>query len=301
MKRIWLCIVLTICISSILNSQPITPSHVILIGIDGMLGEGLRASKTPAIDSLAKAGCISWKTRSVMPSVSAPNWSAILSGAGPEQTGVTNNAWTFGKHSLEPTERDQTGYFPTVFSVLKIQMPEAKTCMFYDWDWLGQYINNSLVTKMELLTGYQNVTNSALAYITAEKPLFSFIYYGHPDEVGHEKGFMTEEYKQSLNDIDKEVGKIVKAVKKAGMFEKTVFIIVTDHGGVDKSHGGETPAEMEIPWIIEGPGMRKGKVLTKPNDNMNTAMTIILMLNLTPPESWVARPVFEAFDLQGPE
>ena len=300
MKRTFLILIAFIFHAGICFSQTGAPSHVILIGIDGMLTDGLRTSNTPAIDSLYKAGCISWNTRCVMPSVSAPNWSSILSGAGPEQTGVTDNTWSFGQHVLNPVERDPEGYLPSVFNVIKTQKPESKTCMFYDWDWLGKYINKSMVSKMELLTGYQNVTTAAVEYITAEKPLFSFVYYGHPDEVGHEKGFMSDDYKKALNDIDKEVGKIVKAVKKAGMYPNTVFMIVTDHGGVNNNHGGLSQAEMEIPWIIKGPGFRKGKVLTKPNNNMNTAMTIVLMLNLSPPESWVAQPVFEAFDLQGP-
>lgn len=282
-----------------IGQQPM-PSYVVLIGIDGLMTDGLKKSYVPNIDTIIRQGCVSYTTRSVMPSLSCPNWAAILSGAGPEQTGVTDNNWTFGNHELPPVDKDAYGYFPSIYRVIREQKPEAKTCLFTDWDWITKYVNHFWVNKMEVIDGNQEITSKAIDYITTQRPLFSCILYKYADETGHSKGYMGEEYRKAISDLDKEIGKIVMALKKAKMYEKTLIVIASDHGGKEKNHGGLSRAEMEVPWIAKGPGLRKNVVLSRPNDNMNTATTIVLLLNLTPPDSWVGRPVFEAFDVQGP-
>jgi len=300
MKKIILIILVLGCINT-LNAQQQSPTNVILIGIDGMMGEALRKAYVPNIDSIKQQGVISWNTRCVMPSLSAPNWAAILSGAGPEQTGVTDNDWTFEKHELAPVDKDAYGYFPSIYRVIRDQRRDAKTCLFTQWDWISKYINRFWVSKMEVVAGNQEITKKAVDYIVAQKPLFSFIQYDGVDEAGHQKGYMSEEYLKALTAVDTEIGKIVRALKNAGMYEQTLIVIVSDHGGKGKNHGGLSKEEMEVPWIAKGPGLHKNRVLKRPNDTMNTAMTIVLLLNLTPPDSWTGRPVYEAFDVQGPE
>lgn len=81
-------------------------------------------------------------------------------------------------------------------------MPKAVTAMFYDWDWLGTYsVNKKLISKEQYIQGHVMVTSIALNFIKKEKPVFTFIYYGHPDETGHSKGFNTKEYYQSITSM----------------------------------------------------------------------------------------------------
>lgn len=80
------------------------------------------------------------------------------------------------------------------------------------------------------------------------------------------------------------------------MLEKTIIIITSDHGGVGKGHGGATMAEVEIPWIIKGPGILPAKELNKFVNIYDTAATVAYIFGLTPPDCWIAKPVLEAFD-----
>lgn len=269
--------------------------RVILIGIDGVSAEGFQYSNTPVMNNLISQGAVSLKTRGVMPTVSAPNWATILSGAGPEQHGVTSNSWSLINQGFEPTAKDADGYFTSIFSLIRKQMPKAVTAMFYDWDWLGTYVNKMLISKEQFIQGHVMVTSIALNYIKKEKPVFTFIYYGHPDETGHSKGFNTKEYYQAINDIDTEIGKIIAGLQEAKMFQNTTLIITSDHGGIGFGHGGESMTELEVPWIITGPGIRKNVLLEMPNDNLNTAPTVARILNLKTPTEWIGRPVSEAF------
>ena len=45
---------------------------------------------------------------------------------------------------------------------------------------------------------------------------------------------------------------------EAGILDKSVIVITSDHGGIDKGHGGITMAEMRTPLIIWGKGVKKG-------------------------------------------
>ncbi len=269
--------------------------RVILIGIDGVSSEAFQYSNTPVMNSLISQGVISLKTRGVMPTVSAPNWASILSGAGPEQHGITSNDWSLINQGFEPTVKDADGYFTSIFTLIRKQMPKAITAMFYDWDWLGTFVNKKLISKEQYIQGHVMVTSIALNFIKKEKPVFTFIYYGHPDETGHSKGFNTKEYYQSINDIDTEIGKIVASLRETKMIQNTTLIITSDHGGVGFGHGGESIIELEVPWLISGPGIKKNALLEMPNDHVNTALTIARILGLKTPIEWIGRPVNEAF------
>jgi hypothetical protein len=54
--------------------------------------------------------------------------------------------------------------------------------------------------------------------------------------------------------------------------------------------------EIEIPWIIAGPGIRQGYEIKKPVNTYDTAATIALLFKLAPPEAWIARPVTDALE-----
>ncbi|MBK7031369.1 MAG: alkaline phosphatase family protein [Bacteroidales bacterium] len=280
---------------SVLQSQTI--KHVLLIGLDGVSSEGFQYALTPVMDDLISKGCLSLKTRAVLPTVSAPNWATILSGAGPEQHGVTSNEWSMNNQPYEPTIKDDAGYFTSIFTVIKKQQPKAITGMFYDWDWIGSFINPVYLNENKFITGYQKVTSAARDFIKQQKPLFTFVYYGHPDEVGHQIGHGTPEYFQSINDVDTEIGKLITTLKETGLYASTCILVVSDHGGIGKGHGGESKIELEVPWIISGPGIAKNKILNGPNDQANTAPTITKTLALKTPVEWIGRPNKDAFAL----
>ena len=119
-------------------AAPKRAKRIVLISLDGICVAGFKQAKTPHLDALLAEGVLSTKTRVVMPSVTFPNWTSHLTGSGPEQHGVTDNAWTVSKHKLPAIEKDNEGYYPSVFSVLKEAMPQIKTAFYYNW---GPLIN----------------------------------------------------------------------------------------------------------------------------------------------------------------
>lgn len=268
---------------------------VILIGIDGMSNPGLQRASTPNIDELIRQGATSLSTRAVMPTISGPNWASHLLGAGPVQHGVTMNGWTPATTILTPTETDEQGFFPSVFSVIREQDPGAVTGFVYDWKDLGYIFDTEKISKVAYTGSHHESIEVITPWIIEQQPDFTFIYMGYPDEVGHEYKWESEEFIRSLGEVDGVLGILFDVLKEAGLFDQTIFIVASDHGGIDYGHGGVSMEEVVIPWIISGPGTIRDKLIEQPNDVFNTASTIIHLLGLEQPYSWIGRPVSGAF------
>ena len=103
-----------------------TQAHVVVIGVDGMSPDGIRHAETPHLDALMAGGAYSFKARGVLPTSSSPNWASMINGAGPEQHGMTSNAWQLDHYSIEPTATGIGPVFPTVFDLMRQQKPQAK-------------------------------------------------------------------------------------------------------------------------------------------------------------------------------
>ncbi len=293
MKKLVLLIFLFIPLAAISQQKG---GKVILIGIDAMSTDGFQTARIPNLMELVRNGAISIHSRGVMPTVSSPNWEAILTGVGPEQNGVTKNGWKLNNRTIQPAVADKEGYFPSVFTVIRQSRPEAKTAMFYDWPDLGVILNTKDITHSEFDSSTEEVYTKAISYIVTEKPDLAFVYTKKVDAAGHGSGHGTPEYLAAIEEVDRNIGRLLDAVKKAGVYSEYTFIVVADHGGVGKGHGGESMAEIEVPWIIEGPGIIRNAMISQPNDNFNTTPTIAYILGIKAPDYWIGRVVYGAFE-----
>jgi predicted AlkP superfamily pyrophosphatase or phosphodiesterase len=276
---------------------PSLAKQVIIIGIDGMGAQGFLNADIPNLKQLAKEGALTLHARNVMPTVSKPCWGSILMGAGPEQHGVTSNAWLVTKHTLEPMAKDANGYFPSIFSVIRKNVPDAEMGIFFDWPELADIFNAKYLNELVPTKNMGETFALSIPYIVEKKPRLVFLYIGHPDEVGHDKGYASSEFYQSLAQVDGKIGELVAALKAAGSYDQAHILIVADHGGVEKGHGGETMLEVEVPWIISGPGVVRGVIISQPVNIYDTASTVLYLFHLVQPPEWTGRPVLGAFSV----
>jgi predicted AlkP superfamily pyrophosphatase or phosphodiesterase len=270
--------------------------HFVVIGVDGLSPDGVKKAKVPVLERLRKEGASTLHARGVMPTVSSPNWASMIMGAGPEQHGITSNEWEPGKGEITPTFTGPGGTFPTVFGLLRAQRPGAKIACFHDWDGFARLFEKSVADRVEHPKGAEQTVDRAVAYIKDERPTFTFIHLDLVDDAGHTHGHGTPQYYQSVEEADRLIGRVLDGLKQAGIAERTVVLVTSDHGGKGKGHGGSTMGELEIPWIISGPGVARGKEILTPVNTYDTAATIAYVLGLTPPECWIARPVRQAFE-----
>lgn len=269
--------------------------HIIVIGIDGMSPNGIQKASTPTLDMMIQNGAATMHARSVLPSSSSSNWASMIMGADTEQHGVTSNGWEKFDHQLPPVVVTENGTFPTIFTLFKDQRPEAHVGAIYDWDGFGSLFEKEDVDFHIDGDHEDKTTQAAVDYIKKNTPTFTFVHLDHVDHAGHAQGHGTPDYYKSVEKADSLIAKIVDATKEAGIFEKTMFIVSADHGGLGFGHGGESLAEMEIPFILYGAGIKKGYKIEETVYQYDNAATVAYAMGLQTPQAWIGRPVKGAF------
>ncbi len=266
--------------------------HVVLIGSDGLGAYAFEKAKVPNMRKLMDGGSYSLQARSVLPSSSAVNWASMIMGSGSELHGYTE--WGSKTPELPSRILGKEGIYPSIFSLLHEQLPEEKMGVSYSWGGIGYLFEKNLVDLDFNGKSDSATTQTAIEFITNEKPALTFIHFDQPDGAGHGIGHDTQEYYQEVEKIDALVGQIIEALEENGIMEETVIILSSDHGGVNKGHGGKSLLEVEIPWIIYGKDIpAKGK-LNSSIVTYDTGATIAWLLGLEQPQFWTGRPVMEA-------
>lgn len=275
--------------------------HVVVIGVDGLGPIGIEEADTPHIDALIAAGAHSFSARGVMPTSSAPNWASMIMGAGPEQHGIISNPPWFPKQErFDPVVKGADGrQFPTMFAVIHEQRPELVTAIVYDWDGFLALFERKLVDVVVNGKLEEDTAEQAQKVILEHKPHLLFVHLDNVDHALHGEGFATPPYFQEVEKADRLIGDIIGAIEVAGIREKTLILVTSDHGGNGRSHGGNTNDEITIPWIIQGPKVRAAADLSAtPINTYDTAATVLNIFGLTPPRAWTGRPVLEAFEVK---
>jgi len=261
-------------------------SHVLIIGVDGLSADGVRNATTPNIHKLMDRGAWTLKSRGVMPTVSSPNWMSLLSGAGPEMHGVHSNEWERFNFKIAPACKGPEGIFPGIFGVIRTQRPKATLAAIHDWKGFGRLVEKESVSHVQHVLGSPAATAAAIAYWKEHKPLLLFVHLDDVDHAGHGKTWEGPEYKAAVEVIDGLIGQLTGAVP----LDRTLIVLVADHGGAGTKHGSDTTNELEVPLIFAGPGMAKGEITGRPR-NIDMAPTVLKALGLKSHPCWEGAPL----------
>ncbi len=256
------------------NKTTINTPRVLVLGIDGMGSHFLDSAKTPHFDEIAKNGAYTFKARTIMPSVSAPAWSSFFTGATVERHGVGGNSWTVDNKVLEPVYKGKHDMFPTIFGEIREHAPDAKIGAVYHWGSIGNLIEKGVCDFSVHAEPECETTKKACELLESEKPDFMFVHLDHVDHAGHHGGYRSDEYAMSIEKADSLVGVFIDKLKELNMMEETTVFVISDHGGINKGHGGSSPDEMVVPFYIYGKGVKKGYEIPHPVFTYDLAPTI---------------------------
>lgn len=273
-------------------------SHVLLIGIDGWGAYSVpKAHDIPNLQRLMSDGCYTLKKRSVLKSESAINWASMFNGAPTEMHGYTN--WNSRVPEIPSAAVNSHNIYPTIYSIIREQMPNAETGCIAEWDGIKYLVDSLSINYVDVANNYEKddtqLTRMAETYIKAKKPTFLAVCYDQIDHVGHAIGHDTPDYYNVLANIDRQVGRLVQALKDAGIYDDTVIMVTADHGGIGRSHGGQTLMEMEVPFIICGKNIKSGQLITDTMIRYDTAATIAEVFGLKRPQCWRGVPMYSVF------
>jgi len=186
--------------------------------------------------------------------------------------------------------------FPTIFGVLRQQRPKAKVACVHDWDGFGRLLEARAMDVLENVKGSPATARRAIEVIRKNKPTFLFVHFDDVDHAGHTYGWKSPEFFAAVEQIDALIGDLLAGLSEAGIRNRTIVIMTADHGGKGKGHGDATMEEIEIPWVLNGPGIAAGHEIKAPVNTYDLAPTIAWIFGLRPPSCWIGKPVQEAFN-----
>lgn len=270
--------------------------HVFIISFDQGDPDLIQKSPMPTFHSMAAEGAHDWSAYTIVPSITLPSHTSMLTGVGPQAHQILWNSY-----------KPENGLVkvPTIFSLAKQR--GLTTAMF-----VGKEKFEHLILPDSLDTFAWPKTNNdaqAVAKLFAEqvgtlKPNLCFIHFRDPDTAGHAYGSKSPEKVQALADCDVALKTIKDAIEAAGLTKSSVMILTADHGSHDEkdkngkiigTHGTAEPSDVTIPWIAWGKGVKKDFNITAPVIQYDTAATALWLLGVPLPESFWGRPVKSAF------
>ena len=242
-------------------SQVADPTHVLLIGVDGVnMSKVLQYAydePTSGFRILMDEGVTGTTSFVGHTTLSGPSWSTILTGAWDDKTGVFNNIF-------EPAPYNS---WPTVINLIEYNEPDIDTAVFANW----QYINDIAEAG-----GYPADVNDFVPFDTswedtddlvvdetielinntsASDSAFIFSYQVAVDEAGHEAGGDSPEYRAALINTSENIAAIMAAIdawEAANPGQQWTVISTTDHGHQPQAgfgHGFQSPPETAS-WVI---------------------------------------------------
>ena len=103
------------------------------------------------------------------------------------------------------------------------------------------------------------MTAQLLTRLDTAPPNLAMIHYAATDGAAHESGFLSQEYLDTLTEVDGLIGQILDAVEADPALAETTVIVTTDHGGSGFEHGTPTSAvNYTIPMFVWGDGVSEG-------------------------------------------
>lgn len=226
-----------------------TYKYVAVIGIDGM-GKFNSQTETPNLDRIFEKGAVAWSAISQNPTISAQNWGAMLLGATPLAHKLTNSSI-----SNEPYTNDA---LPSVFRIIRENDPNCYLASVCNWNPINHGIVENGLGVEKLTADNDKELVPLIIECVMKKPKFLFVQLDDVDGAGHSGGYGTEKHYEEIRRADGYTGRIYEAYREAGILDDTLFIVISDHGGVRNGHGGYTDTEKYVFLGVSGKDVKEG-------------------------------------------
>ncbi len=222
------------------GTQAGRPEHVILVDWDGFDSDYLGRAPTPNIDSLAERGSLS-VAESIYPTISNPARASMSTGAYPERHG--NAAYFFDDGAGEAVGETR---FLAAETIVQALAAKGRTTAAVQWYMVqdhgasygdpehlyvrpGGLFERRVDEAVEILHG--RPVDSGGEMVTVPKvPDFLAVYGADLDAFGHLEGPDSPNIVSLVAQLDRQLGRIVQAAKDVGIYERTAFILTSDHG-----------------------------------------------------------------------
>nr|XP_017530978.2 ectonucleotide pyrophosphatase/phosphodiesterase family member 7-like [Manis javanica] len=218
-------------------------NKLLLISFDGFRWDYDQDVDTPNMDRLALQGVKAKYLTPPFVTMTSPSHFTTISGRWIEDHGVIHNMMfnteTNLKHSFKTTQNKTEWWDNGVLPLwITAQRQGRKTASFHypggGAKYKGEAVQRSLVESYthpnSNETEWRENIDIVMNWFTKEDFDFVTLYYGEPDNVGHQFGPETENRRMIIQQIDRTIGYLVETIERYSLTEHLNVIITSDHG-----------------------------------------------------------------------
>jgi len=298
-----------------------TRPNVLLVTIDTLRADHLGAygyatASTPTLDALAHRG-VRFETAVAHVPLTGPSHASILTGHTPLGHGFHNNGGFVLAPGIKTAAEDfrQAGYRTAAFVSgfpLDRRFGFDRGFDLYD-DHLPRgndprrtpYVERFADATTEVALRW--LSSSGATGTSKPQPWFLWVHYYDPHAPYEPPGDLAERFKAAPYDgeiafVDRELGRMLKAIQDRGVLDDTVVLVTADHGESLGEHGEGThgvfiyDATLRVPWIMAGPGIAAGRVPTAVARSIDVLPTLLDYSGLQSPTGLEGRSIRPAAD-----
>ncbi|MGH9442865.1 MAG: sulfatase family protein, partial [Thermoanaerobaculia bacterium] len=257
-----------------------------------------RKGVTPTLDALAASG--TWFTECVAAApITLPSHTSILTGLYPYRHGVRDNGtYTVPHDDVTLSQILQARGYAThaIVSSAVLDKRYGLTRGFdeYDSD-LSSGDPGAPFLFREIKAN--QAADKAVEWLTAgrpkDRPFFLWVHfydphadYEPPPDVAAR--FPRDPYTGEIAFADRELGRVLDALRQIGQFGRTLVVFTSDHGESLGAHGETThtifvyEATTRVPLLFHGPGVPAGKKVDNLTSSVDIFPTILALLGIPP-------------------
>jgi predicted AlkP superfamily pyrophosphatase or phosphodiesterase len=221
------------------RAQERTAPIVILISFDGWRWDYMARTRVPNLEELALRGVRAEALIPVFPTKTFPNHYTIVTGLYPENHGIVSNVISDPKYPRRftmsaPTAKESRWWGGEPVWVTAIRHKLRTAAMF----WPGSEVAIGGVRPTYWRPFDDGVSNAArvgqvlqwLALPDTTRPSFITLYFSDVDDAGHRHGPDSPQVLEAARRVDGALGQLVSGIRKLGLLDRTILVIVSDHG-----------------------------------------------------------------------
>jgi tetratricopeptide (TPR) repeat protein len=247
---------------------------------------GYAQARTPNLDTLAREG-VRFDDAAAQAPITGPSHAAILTGRYPARFGVRDNATTplpeeaTTLAEILAAKGFATGGFVGAFI---LDRPYGFAQGFSAFNGGFSRVDSGGEANAERRG--DAVVSDALSWlrtVPGGQPFFGWVHLYDP-HIPYEGGYDGE-----IAFVDREIGRLIDALRTTGAYERTLVVVIADHGESLGEHGEDEHGVflyepvMRVPWIMRGAGAARGHVAREQVRSIDLLPTVLEALGVDRP------------------
>ena len=252
------------------ESSPI----VLVVSVDGIAPRHIDPDTMPSLVTAARQGSSCFNAETILPSLTLPAHASLLRGVPAQDHGIFDN-------TPQQIQTEASSF------LLKARESGFKTAMLHNWQPFECLVEPQAVEQKFVIDGGHcgseddRMTIATVEAIQQRKHNLIFSYLARGDLAGHEHGWDSPGYLESLAEVDRCLSLMIEVLGP-----QDSLVITTDHGGLGQYHDAGRPEDVQTFVVVKSPQVSAGGFWPTANI-LDIAPTVATLAGFAPCKAWV--------------